>query len=512
MVKPGKPEEKSDSDSKTLFKQSGISGIGRFVRIFFNYVQAVILTNILGPTQFGIYVLARNTGQVFSLLGGLGLGPTLTRLIPAGKESSEHRAERLTKYSLVVSFTVSLAVSVVLFIASDQIAKSFFNQPELGSVLKWFSFAIPIQSLLLVVYGVLRGHKLIPSRVLAENILFPISSISFILLFNLVFSPLSTAISAFFLAHLITLIYASYVANSFTQFLSKWSLMGPVDTQEKKEVNSFAAPLLLSSSADYLQKWADTFMLGILSSSSAVGIYAVSMRVGGFIQIPLTAFNMVFAPMISEMASLGETKRLAENYKLVTRTVLILSLPIFGLVVLAPVQILSVFGKAFAESHYALVLICFGQLVNVSVGSTGQVLVMTGRAKLHLVNSVIFLVLTVLLNWFLIPRYGIIGAAVANMITLGLLNLMRVFQIYMDLKIHPLSHGFFRTLAFAIVSLGFVGLVSYYLFPVDGWLPAFFRVTTFFISYGSLVIGFGLGSEEKMLLNKIIKKLAKWKK
>ena len=41
---------------------------------------------------------------------------------------------------------------------------------------------------------------------------------------------------------------------------------------------------------------------------------------------------------------------------------------------------------------------------------------MTGRAKLHLVNSVIFLVLTVLLNWFLIPRYGIIGAAVANMI------------------------------------------------------------------------------------------------
>ena len=81
----------------------------------------------------------------------------------------------------------------------------------------------------------------------------------------------------------------------------------------KKEVNSFAAPLLLSSSADYLQKWADTFMLGILSSSSAVGIYAVSMRVGGFIQIPLTAFNMVFAPMISEMASLGETKRLAEN-------------------------------------------------------------------------------------------------------------------------------------------------------------------------------------------------------
>ncbi|MGB1317629.1 MAG: polysaccharide biosynthesis C-terminal domain-containing protein, partial [Flavobacteriales bacterium] len=399
-----------------------------------------------------------------------------------------------------------------LYLAADEVAMRLFDKAELGTILRWFSFAIPVQSLLLVVYGVLRGHKLIPSIVLAENILFPISSISLILLLSLLLPPLAAAISAFFLGHLITLIYSGFVASRFTKFFSKWTLMGPVQIQERQEVNSFAAPLLLSSSADYLQKWADTFMLGILSGASSVGVYAVSMRVGGFIQIPLTAFNMVFAPMISEMTSLGDIKRLADNYKLVTRTVLILSLPIFGIVVLAPVQILSVFGKAFAESHYALILICFGQLINVSVGSTGQMLVMTGRAKLHLLNSLVFLVLTVFLNWLLIPTYGIIGAAIANMVTLGLLNLMRVVQIYLTLKIHPMSVGFFKTFGLAFASLGLVGLGSYCWFPMDGWMPAVFRVSLFVITYGSLVIAFGLGAEEKQLMKKIVNKFAKWKK
>jgi O-antigen/teichoic acid export membrane protein len=212
--------------------------------------------------------------------------------------------------------------------------------------------------------------------------------------------------------------------------------------------------------------------------------------------------------MISEMSSAGDSERLARNYKLVTRMVLMLSLPIFGIVVLAPRQILSVFGTAFSESHEALVLICFGQLVNVSVGSTGQMLVMTGKAKLHLFNSLMFLFLTVFLNWFLIPNYGIIGAAIANMVTLGLLNLVRATQVYFDLKTHPFSSGFFKSMVIAVITLGLAIGISDFLL-LNGWTAAIVKVATFISVYVALVVGFALGVEEKELLSRISQKLVK---
>jgi O-antigen/teichoic acid export membrane protein len=497
-----------NKDSQELFKQSGITGLGRFGNLFLRYIQTLLITRMLGAGDFGLYVLGRNTAQLVANIGAFGLGPTLTRLIPVNLTNSR-AVSTILRYGITVSLISSIVLSLTLLLLSGWISEMVFHQPELEDVLFWFCLAIPIQSLLQVLYGTLRGYKKISARVFTENLIFPIVSIFILTIFSLLKLGLLAAIASYIISYILTAIFAGYFVNKIDGIFSKWKSIGKPDTEVKREVNQMAVPLLLSTSLDFVQKWADTFMLGILSTLASVGIYAITLRVAAFIQIPLTAMNMVFGPMVAEISALGDTHRLGQSYKLVTRTAFILSFPIFGLIFLLPQQVLSMFGKDFQEGSQALVLICFGQLINVAVGSTAQMLVQTGKAKTHMYNSIVFVVLTISLNWLLIPEYGIMGAAVANAITLGALNIMRLIQIYQSIKIHPFSRGFFATLLVGVstltASLFFQRVVSS---DLNAWHQV--SVAVVFVCLYALLTGlFGLGPDEKELLSSLWKKLSR---
>jgi O-antigen/teichoic acid export membrane protein len=499
-------------DSKELFKQSGISGLGRFGNIFLRYIQTILITRMLGASGFGLYVLARNSSQMLAIIGAYGLGPTLTRLIPVSKDNPA-KLHGILKYSILISLFISVCLGLILIPLSGWLAETVFNQPELKEVLMWFCLSIPIQSLIQVGYGILRGHKKIGVRVLAENLIFPSVSIILLLTFSFLQLGILAVVASYIVAYSFTLAYSGYFVERISNVFTRWRGISISDFNSREEVNKMAIPLLFSSSLDFVQKWADTFMLGIFSTAMSVGIYAISLRVAAFIQIPLTAMNMIFGPMVAEISASGDRQRLADAYKLVTRTSLILSLPIFCLIFLFPQELLYMFGKDFSNGGRALVLICLGQIINVSVGSTAQMLVQTGKAKVHMYNSVVFLLLTITLNWLLIPEHGIIGAAIANAVTLATLNIMRLVQIYRSMKIHPFSKGFFATISIASVTLISVLLMSTVI-NVEG---AILRVAilggSFSVLYFALTALFGLGDEERALLgsvgNKFKRKLSK---
>jgi len=509
-MEPAKDVDRSSQrkkDSKELFKQSGISGAGRFGNIFLRYLQTILITRLLGASDFGLYVLARNTSQMLAVFGAFGLGPTLTRLIPHNVIANEEKVNGILKYGIGISLVVSICLTALLVPLSGWLAVVVFKQPELEEVLMWFSLSIPLQSMAQVAYGILRGHKRIAVRVVAENLIFPVVSILTLGVISVMKLGVIAVVFSYIIAYGFTLAYSGYFVDQISGVFTRWSKIDSSKKEVRKEVNRFAIPLLFSSSLDFVQKWADTFMLGILSTAMSVGIYAISVRMAAFIQIPLTAMNMIFGPMVAEISASGDHQRLADSYKLVTRTALILSLPIFCIIFLLPKEILLVFGKDFPVGGDALVLICFGQIVNVSVGSTAQMLVQTGKARLHMYNSMVFLGLTILINWLLIPKYGIIGAAIANAVTLGVLNIMRLIQIYGFMRIHPFSQGFFRTLFIAVVSLVGITIAENLVSPSGILLRSTLLGGGFLVVYTGLIFLFGLGAEERSLLKGTMDKL-----
>ena len=124
-------------------------------------------------------------------------------------------------------------------------------------------------------------------------------------------------------------------------------------------------------------------------------------------------------PTSTTRAGCDEVRRI---YAAATGWVVRLSLPAFVALLVFPDELLRLFGPDFAAGAAVTVILALGQLVNAATGPCGTLLNMSGRVALNMADNLAALVLNVLLNLWLIPAYGIVGAAVAWAVSLAAVN------------------------------------------------------------------------------------------
>jgi O-antigen/teichoic acid export membrane protein len=496
------------NDLTLIVKNSGWVGIGQFFNILLRYVYTVVCTRLLGAVIYGLFVIGRAVILFISVLSEFGLGMAVQRQVAFYSGlNNRKKIDQSIGLSILLSLLNSIILAVLIFSFSDFFAIKIFKNSELSLILKLLSISIPIITLLRIFYNIFQGFKEIKYRIFLEYIIVYIANIFLVVMLVLLGLKIKGIIWSFILANFITLLGAFWIYSKMA--VSRDIIRVKIEREIPKELMGYAVPLVFSSTLNFLQRWADTFLLGILSTGLAVGIYNVSVRLGAFVAMPLLAFNMIFSPMIAEIYAKKEFNRLKFNYQVVTKLVFTVSLLIYSIILLFPAELLSVFGSEFKEASPALVVLCSGQLINASVGASGWMLVMTGHPKIELLNSIIFILFTIILNLFLIPKYNVLGAGIANAVTLSVVNLARVIQIYRVVRIHPFRWDYLKPLAAFFLS---VTMIFYLKKVVTMNLFSFFLlVSALVVSYCLFVFLLGLKEEEQWILLRIMKEIANFK-
>jgi len=112
-----------------------------------------------------------------------------------------------------------------------------------------------------------------------------------------------------------------------------------------------------------------------------------------------------------------------------------LALPVLISYFLFPSYIMGVFGENFKVGAMSLIILSIGQFFNAMSGSVGQVLNMTDREQILRNTTIIAALTNLILNYVLIPEYGINGAAFSTAISGILWNLLCVIYIYKKMGI-----------------------------------------------------------------------------
>jgi O-antigen/teichoic acid export membrane protein len=128
-------------------------------------------------------------------------------------------------------------------------------------------------------------------------------------------------------------------------------------------------------------------------------------------------------------------------------------------------------------------------------------LMMTGRPGLTLIDSCLSGVINIILNLWLIPRYGMLGAAIATGIAVALVNLIQLVQVRYLYQCYPFRLGTLKTLMAGVIAGVVVWQLGHY-YQLEGWA----KVATMgpgVVIYAGLLALFGWDEEDRLILDRL---------
>ena len=120
---------------------------------------------------------------------------------------------------------------------------------------------------------------------------------------------------------------------------------------------------------------------------------------------------------------------------------MVIGLPAAMLLIAFGDRLLAVFGAEFTRARTALTILVLGQIANVAAGHVGVLMTMTGHEKRVAATVSAAAGCNVILNFLLIPRFGIEGAAAATAISVILWNTFTLCWVIKHLRINPTIFG-----------------------------------------------------------------------
>jgi O-antigen/teichoic acid export membrane protein len=137
-----------------------------------------------------------------------------------------------------------------------------------------------------------------------------------------------------------------------------------------------------------------------------------------------------------------------------------LAVPLFLYTALNAEFLLALFGPAFVNAMPALLTLAAATLVMTGTGPAGDVILMAGRSKVVLYTSAVTGALGVGLNAYLIPRLGLLGAALATGLALASGNLGNVLLAWRFTGLQPYTRAVVKPILLACVVAAFQAVVD----------------------------------------------------
>jgi O-antigen/teichoic acid export membrane protein len=404
---------------------------------------ALVIGRLYGPEGMGVYALAQSLLLGAGTLARAGMDNALMRYV--GQDHGSPYVLRYLRWASTRSLVISLIAAGVLWVGRYWF-ESIFDAAGLSGVLVGIALAVPAYTFGFLLSGFFKGIRMPATACLLEN-----GSVALIAgLFILVWEWTESTDG------LISIGYAYAVAAWLVALQGgcqvwRWCHRQPwwsARTESKVVLESKPVPLaqftatsqafFVTTLAGFMQSVLGVMIAGWLLSSAELGLFKSSQQTATLIGFILIVINAIFPPRFASLyhdRKIEALGRLARQGALLGVTV---AAPLLLPCLVFPAWVLSWFGEGFRDGAPLLRIIALAQLVNVSTGSVGFLLNMTGHERLMRNIALICNAIGLLAFFILIPLFGALGAALALAFVLVVQNLVALLFVWRRLGIWTL--------------------------------------------------------------------------
>lgn len=421
-----------------LGKESVLAIVTRVGTIAVGFFLSLFLGRTLGADGSGQFFKVFSLISFLSILTKSGFDRTMMRFASTYWSKEQwNELKGLKRYATKIVSQWSLLSFFLMFALAPEIAQYVMNDSSLTKLVR-------IGSLALITMGLVQNNAeslkgigrvqlgLFYSSGLIQAVFLILSAIVVLLVWRGSVYSLELVMTSFSSAVLFSAIIVFFSWYRITN--SKLKQATP-DNSHINQWRTSARAMFWASVFQQATGYLPVFVLSLATSDSDVGLFEMSKRAAQLTAFFLVATNSVLGPRISTLYSKGDLIAIQQICQKVTGLVLLLSTPVFLIYFLFPHLMMGLFGHDFIQGKDILIVLTIGQFINVIMGPTGFILMMTGREH-KMRNIIIFsfgaLVLLLLID---VPKYGALGAAVALSGSLIIQNILSGLVIWWELKI-----------------------------------------------------------------------------
>jgi O-antigen/teichoic acid export membrane protein len=218
-----------------------------------------------------------------------------------------------------------------------------------------------------------------------------------------------------------------------------------------RAVINYSALIIIAGSVGGIILEIDKFMIGELLSIENVAFYGVAIYIASVIGVPARSMHQITNPITAVLLNTNNKNELEILYKKSSLNLFIISGFIFLLIILNINQLYLLIKPEYSSALYVVFLVSIAKLSDNVIGNNNAILFNSNYYRVVLLFGVLLAVLTVSLNWLLIPIFGINGAAVATFISMFFYNAGKLGFVYYKYNIIPFTLNTLKTFVFIII-------------------------------------------------------------
>ncbi len=433
------------SINNTLITYIGF-GIGAINHLF-------LFTRFMSDSNFGLVTVITSAATVLMPILAFGVPNTLVKYFSNFKDS-EHQNGFLT-LMLLLPLACIIPLWLLSYFAYDTIAGFLSVKNDMLRGYVWHIFLIALaMAYFEVFYAWAKVHmKSVFGNFMKEIFVRFGTTVLLVLIYLNVISVdlFLNALVGLYIVRMVVMKFSAYRLH-----MPKLDFNFPENT---KTILSYSSFIILGASAAIVLLEIDKVMLNQFLEIKNVAYYGVATYIAMVIIVPSRSMHQITYPLTATLMNNGDLGGLKRLYRKSSLTLFIASALLFLLIVCNVNALYLLLPEAFRGGFTVVFIVGLIKVYDSLLGNVNSILYNSRYYRATLLMGVFLALLTVLFNLWLIPKFGIDGAAIASFLAFFVYNTIKLIFVKVKFKMQPFTTDTFKVF---MLSLS-VGLVFYFL-------------------------------------------------
>ncbi|MEJ7769716.1 MAG: polysaccharide biosynthesis C-terminal domain-containing protein [Chitinophagaceae bacterium] len=440
----------------------------------------VLFPKFLTPDQFGLTRAMMDISLTLATLGTLGSLTVIYKFSPFYSDYLKDKNNDLPFITGAISLMGFLLILGFGFGFRDLIIRKLGKSPDFAN----FFYTVYPYTLFLLIFSWLEAFawsakKTVFTNFLRETVVRLISTL-LILLYGFNVIELDLFINLFSLLYFIPSLILLKMLTSKTN----WSLsiinFSSVTRRLKKRMIVYGLFVFGAQFLNVLSRTNDSILVIGLLGLADTAVFSIASYFIAVMEIPQRSMNSISLPVLAEAWKNKDKVKIESIYRKSVINLLVIGLGLFGLIILNVHDVIQFLGKDYADIEAIILLMGLAKVLDLGTGINSQIIATSNFWRFDFYTNIIYTLLSLPLNFYLIKYFGLIGLAYSSLISISIYNSMRFVFIYKKFGFQPYT---LKALLAIIISVIAYWLV--YIIPQqsNAFLDIFLRSSAFILSF-----------------------------